>query len=96
MLTGLVLPRPLSASLEDIFQSISGIINETKYTPDAQSFWAVSQVYTYDEVRDDIRACKYSTFLDHMDNVLTKSEKPFATFLTRWMRRWLRSAKGKT
>ncbi|KAH0591829.1 hypothetical protein MHUMG1_10439 [Metarhizium humberi] len=56
MLVGIVLPRPLAASLEAIFQGISQTINETNYTADRRSFWSMLQVYTYDEVRDDLRA----------------------------------------
>lgn len=58
MLAGIVLPRPLAASLEAIFQGISQTIKETSFTSEKRAFWSILQVYTYDEVRDDLRACK--------------------------------------
>lgn len=64
MLVGIVIPRPLAAALEAIFQGISQTINETNYTADRRSFWSMLQVYTYDEVRDDLRACKHIHVLE--------------------------------
>ncbi|PHH63986.1 hypothetical protein CDD81_5091 [Ophiocordyceps australis] len=56
MLAGLVLPRPIAAGLEAIFQGVGDTIQKTEETGDRRSFWSMLQVYTYDEVRDDLRA----------------------------------------
>ncbi|PHH60333.1 hypothetical protein CDD82_2314 [Ophiocordyceps australis] len=56
MLAGLVMPRPIAAALEALFQGVSDTIQKTEYAADRHSFWSMMQVYTYDEVRDDLRA----------------------------------------
>ncbi|PHH92897.1 hypothetical protein CDD83_3728 [Cordyceps sp. RAO-2017] len=56
MLAGIVVPRPLAASLEAIFKGIGDTISETNYTAERRTFWSLLQVYTYDEVRKDLRA----------------------------------------
>jgi hypothetical protein len=56
ILVGILLPRPIAASLEAIFQSIGETITGTRTTGTNRTFWNICQVYTYDEVRDDIRA----------------------------------------
>lgn len=58
MLVGLVIPRPLVAALEAIFKGIGDTIEESNFTGDRRTFWNMLQVYTYDEVQDDLRACK--------------------------------------
>lgn len=54
MLTGILLPRPVADSLEEIFKSLGDTIRETKVTQQTRSFWSILQVYTYDRVRDDL------------------------------------------
>ncbi|PFH60077.1 hypothetical protein XA68_11495 [Ophiocordyceps unilateralis] len=56
MLVGIVLPRPIMAALEDIFKGIANTINETTVSSEKRTFWSMLQVYTYDRVRDDVRA----------------------------------------
>ncbi|OAA33981.1 hypothetical protein BBO_09372 [Beauveria brongniartii RCEF 3172] len=55
-LAGIVLPRPIAASLEAIFLSIGETIQNTRDTSTNRTFLGLLQVFTYDEVRDDIRA----------------------------------------
>jgi len=56
VLAGIVLPRPLAASLEAIFKGIGDTISETTYSPNGRSFWNMIQVYTFDEVRQNLSA----------------------------------------
>lgn len=81
MLEGILLPRPLAAALEAIFKGISDTINETSYTADGRTFWSMLQVYTYDPVRDDLRACKYTHILEGATaSPLTGTKKPCEIF----------------
>lgn len=59
MLVGIVIPRPLVATLEAIFKGIGDTIEQSSFTGDHRTFWNMLQVYTYDEVQDDLRGCKY-------------------------------------
>ncbi|KAF4582744.1 hypothetical protein GQ602_005888 [Ophiocordyceps camponoti-floridani] len=56
MLTGIVIPRPLQKAIEDIFKSIADTIESTTVDKDKRTFWTMLQIYTYDSVRDDLRA----------------------------------------
>lgn len=58
MLVGITLPRPIAGSLESIFQGISKTISEIRETSNDRTFLGVLQAFTYDEARDDLRACK--------------------------------------
>ncbi|OAA58320.1 hypothetical protein ISF_06859 [Cordyceps fumosorosea ARSEF 2679] len=62
MLAGIVLPRPLAASSEAILGAISQSIQKTNFTSERRAFWSLLQVYTYDEVRDDLRVFPSSQF----------------------------------
>ncbi|KAF1734318.1 hypothetical protein CRV24_005855 [Beauveria bassiana] len=54
-LMGILLPRPVTASVEAIFQSIGETIKSTKNTSENTLFLGILQVFTYDEIRDDLR-----------------------------------------
>ncbi|PHH77655.1 hypothetical protein CDD80_385 [Ophiocordyceps camponoti-rufipedis] len=56
MLTGIVIPRPLQKAIEDIFKSIADAITSTTVEKDKRTFWTMLQIYTYDSIRDDLRA----------------------------------------
>ncbi|KAF7861495.1 hypothetical protein EAF04_008058 [Stromatinia cepivora] len=56
ILTGLIVPTQLHTELEKIFKGISDTIAQTQNTSEGRVFWSLIQVFTYDEMRDDVRA----------------------------------------
>ncbi|KAM3497329.1 hypothetical protein MY10362_009317 [Beauveria mimosiformis] len=59
-LGGILFPRPIAASLEAIIQSIGETIRNTRDTSTNRTFLGLLQVFTYDEIRDDLRFCEYT------------------------------------
>ncbi|GAB0133125.1 mitochondrial chaperone DnaJ homeolog p [Epichloe bromicola] len=86
MLEGMVIPRPLAATIEKIFKSVGDTINETEYTRDGHNFWSMLQVYTYDKNRDELRASlrniTYSLSQDMY--MVTKNKSSMTTINDNW------------
>lgn len=73
ILNGLIVPPQLHAELEKIFKAISDTIVQTQKTSEGRVFWSLIQVFTYDEMRDDVRAslrCLTYNLTQDMSNVV--------------------------
>ncbi|EEP81172.1 predicted protein [Uncinocarpus reesii 1704] len=55
VLAGLIVPTSLTQQLEAIFKGISDTVMKTQHTAEKRAVWSLIQVYTYDEMRDDVR-----------------------------------------
>ncbi|TGO55927.1 hypothetical protein BOTNAR_0234g00180 [Botryotinia narcissicola] len=56
ILDDLVVPTHQRTELESIFKPISYAVAQTQNTSESLVFWSLIQVFTYNEIRDDIQA----------------------------------------
>ncbi|OJD09925.1 hypothetical protein ACJ73_10014 [Blastomyces percursus] len=56
ILTGLIVPTSLNKQLEDILSALSETVAKTEKTSEDRAVLSLIHVFTYDEMKDDIRA----------------------------------------